>query len=107
MKRQMTVLEYAYRKGGWRASQKALLFAVSWMIAEVALERRIERVEEYSAWWKQSNATSYRELSAFKKCFPKFDTPRDLFDALDMHPGDDTDKELSAIRLGALPVNFA
>ena len=78
---------------------------MSWSIAESSLGRELESIEEYGEWWKQSRATSYREQMAFRKAFP-FDSPRELFDALDYHPAN-ISKELAAAQLAGRGVTFS
>lgn len=66
------------RRGGLRKAQRAMTFVVCWLTVEADLGHE-PSVEEYSAWWKQSARTTYRDLDAFRTCLPEFSTPSGWF----------------------------
>jgi hypothetical protein len=71
-------MAYAYLSGGIREATRACTFLASWLIAREGLKHWPESIEEYCEWWKQSRASGYRELEAFKLCFPMFETATDM-----------------------------
>jgi hypothetical protein len=56
-------------KVGMRNGVRCLSFIVSWGIVFEALGHE-PNMEEYTAYWKQSRATSYRERDAFQLVWP-------------------------------------
>jgi hypothetical protein len=57
------------QNGGIRATISALTFALSWSTAWVSLGHE-PTMEEYWDWWNQSAASAFRELEAWRKCYP-------------------------------------
>jgi hypothetical protein len=57
------------RNGGIRATITALTFSLSWSTAWASLGHE-PSMEEYWDWWNQSAASAFRELEAWRKCYP-------------------------------------
>lgn len=56
------------RNGGWRRAFKAAAYLVSWGIVREHYGHDVTW-PEYESYWKQSRATTAREVKAFKACF--------------------------------------
>jgi hypothetical protein len=61
-------------KIGLRRGMRALTYIVSWGLATEA-EGHPVTMDEYTAYWKQSLSTSYRELDAFRLVWPDLKDP--------------------------------
>lgn len=59
-----------YRRGGFRKANKALTYVAMWVIACEDQHRRVS-VREFSEFWRQSRATSYRQREALAACLPE------------------------------------
>lgn len=59
-----------YRRGGLRKANKALTYVAMWVIACEDQHRRLS-VPEFSEFWLQSVATSYRQREALAACLPE------------------------------------
>ncbi len=57
------------QNGGMRATMTALTFSWSWAMVWASLGRE-PTMEEYWDWWNQSAASAFRELEAWRKCYP-------------------------------------
>jgi adenylosuccinate synthase len=73
-KRRATWFEVMLRRGGMRHAQRAMTFAMCWLMVQQDLGHE-PTVEEYSVWWKQSSRTTYRDLESWRSCMPEFSTP--------------------------------
>jgi hypothetical protein len=66
-------------KGG-----RAVMFLATWYIAEVMREEPLggpeasftEAMRQHATYWEQSERTSFRDLLAFRACFPGEEDPR-------------------------------
>lgn len=72
------VMEFALLSGGIRDATVALTMIASLLIFKDREKRWPRNVDEYCEWWGQSQATGYREMRAFKRCFPMYATPSEL-----------------------------
>lgn len=63
------MLDLGMRNAGFRRTTVALTFAVSWATAWASLGHE-PTMEEYWDWWNQSPASGYRELEAWRACYP-------------------------------------
>jgi hypothetical protein len=71
MAKRVTLLEHLYRKAGYRKGTKAAAFIVAWGIYSDSLpEGERAHMYGYRLYWKESQATAYRELQAFHEVFP-------------------------------------
>jgi hypothetical protein len=59
-----------YRRGGLRKANKALTYVAMWVIACEDQHRELS-VPEFSDFWRQSRATSYRQREALTACLPE------------------------------------
>lgn len=66
-------------KIGMRRGLRALTYIVAWGLASDA-EGHPLTVEEYTAYWKQSLSTSYREREAFLMVWPDLANPGPIWD---------------------------
>lgn len=67
--------EVGVRNAGFRATLRALQFALAWGLATAELGREPESVEELAATMELSVRTAYRDQEAFRKAFPELDSP--------------------------------
>lgn len=72
--KQETLAVYLVRKVGLRKATTVCSFVVAWGIYVEAVEGS-HTLDGYSAYWKQSLATTYRERDFFRICFPDDRTP--------------------------------
>lgn len=69
--RPVTLVEFLYGKLGYRRGTKAAAFIVAWGIYADSLPvDEVWSMHGYAKYWKQSPATSYRELEVFREAFP-------------------------------------
>jgi hypothetical protein len=80
----LMVLAYANTKS-FRRAGRAMTVLIAWAIAEQRLGRALgdgegltAAVREYTAWWKQSERTTWRDLQAFRAAFPTESSPAQL-----------------------------
>lgn len=66
-------------KIGLRRGLRALTYIVSWGLASDA-EGHPLSVDEYTAYWKQSRSTSYRERDAFLMVWPDLADPGPIWE---------------------------
>jgi hypothetical protein len=67
----VTLAEYLFKKVGLRKGTRAAAFIVAWGIYMDSLPpEKKANMYGYSGYWKQSEATSYRELDVFHQAFP-------------------------------------
>lgn len=67
----VTLAEYLFKKVGLRKGTRAAAFIVAWgLYAESVPPESTPTMVGYTAYWKQSEATSYRELDVFHQAFP-------------------------------------
>lgn len=72
--RRMTLAETLVRKVGLRKATSVAAFIVAWGIYSEK-EDAPHTMDAYSAFWGQSNATTYRERDLFRICFPEDKLP--------------------------------
>lgn len=72
--REQTLAEYLVKKVGLRKASGVCSFVVAWGIYTERVEGP-HTLDGYSAYWKQSNATTYRERDTFRICFPEDKIP--------------------------------
>lgn len=72
--KQETLAVYLVRKVGLRKATTVCSFVVAWGIYTEAVEGS-HTLDGYSAYWKQSLATTYRERDVFRICFPEDKVP--------------------------------
>lgn len=65
--RRRSVLRVLVEKGGLRPAFRAATYLASWGACFEQLGRR-PTWEEYTEFWKHSNATTARDVAAFKRC---------------------------------------
>jgi hypothetical protein len=74
MAKREPLLMHLYRESGFREGTRAAEFIVSWGLyvdsGDVRPVGALPSMEDYSRYWKQSLATSYRGLRAFHESFP-------------------------------------
>ena len=75
-----SVLDEMFARVGPREAMKVATFVSAWKIAN---DRRPHpdqpfHKEDFSSFWQQSTAKTYRDLHAFRKCFPEYATPDEL-----------------------------
>lgn len=79
--KRQTLAEFLFREVGWRKGTKVAAFIVAWGIySDQVPEGEKTHLWGYSQYWKQSNANTYRELSAFHEVFPDDVLPDRLWD---------------------------
>jgi len=71
----MTWADLGYRNAGIRATSRDLKFAMAWGLATAELGREPESIEEYAATLEESRATAFRDQQAFRRAFPKEESP--------------------------------
>lgn len=82
--REVSLLEYAIAKGGFRNGNKAMTYIVQWGICREFLEHDPE-IEEYAEWWKVSLATAYRDQQYFRQVFEQHETPAAIWSQVRDH----------------------
>ena len=71
MAKREPLLMHLYRENGFREGTRAGEFIVGWGIYSESLEAgQRPTMDGYSAYWRESQATSYRGLRAFRTAFP-------------------------------------
>jgi hypothetical protein len=70
-----TWAELGYKNAGIRTTGRALGFVVEWGLATAVLGREPVSVEEFAEVAEESRATAFRNQQAFRKAFPKEETP--------------------------------
>jgi len=73
------LLVVAGRRVGLRKAMKVLTYMTAWEHVREDLGRA-PTAEEYAKWWRESNATAYREQALFRQAFPDESTPARLLD---------------------------
>jgi hypothetical protein len=73
--RQVTWADVGYRNAGFRATARALKFAMAWGLATAELGREPISIEEYAETVEESRATAFRDQQAFRKAFPDETSP--------------------------------
>lgn len=63
------MIDTGLANGGFRAMTTALTFSISWATAWASLGHE-PTMEEYWDWWNQSAASAFRELAAWRRCYP-------------------------------------
>jgi len=102
-KRRLTLVEYLYRTLGYRKGTRAAAFIVAWGIYSDSLpDGERAHMYGYANYWKQSQATSYRELETFHAAFPDDALPDRVWAQLREHV--DARKSVSVATAQALPV---
>lgn len=74
------LLLIAQRRIGLRKAIRVLGFMAEWDHARSKMRRDTITVEEYRAWWKESQRTAYRRQEEFRAAFPGEKTPDRLLD---------------------------
>ena len=64
------LLLYLYRKVGFRDALRAAEFLTAWGVYVDSESPEKPSVEGYAKYWKESIATAYRGLAAFRRAFP-------------------------------------
>lgn len=77
-KREQSLGEYLVRKVGLRRAVKVCSFVVAWGIYVEKTEGPYT-VFGYTDYWRQSRATSFRELDLFRIAFPAQEYPTELW----------------------------
>lgn len=72
--RQQTLAEFLVKKVGLRKAVGVCSFVVAWGIYTERVQGP-HTLDAYSAYWGQSNATTYRERDTFRICFPEDKVP--------------------------------
>lgn len=69
--KRVTLAEFLFEKVGFRKGTRVAAFIAAWGLYVESLppEKKATMVG-YTAYWKQSEATSYRELDVFHQAFP-------------------------------------
>lgn len=102
-KRPVTLVEYLFRSLGYRKGTKAAAFIVAWGIyADSVGDGERPGMHGYAKYWKQSVATSYRELEVFREAFPEDPFPDRVWAMIREHV--ETRKSRSVATAQALPV---
>lgn len=100
-----TLIEVVYaRTGSFRETAKACKLVTGWRAALYDLGRDELTIGEYVEWADpvvSSRATTYRQLEAFRKAFPRAENPNQLCAALGPLVADELDP------LVELPATFA
>jgi hypothetical protein len=82
-----SVLEVAYlQTGSLRRAARVAAFVFAWGKVRRELGRE-PSMEEYAAWWRESNATAYREQALFREVFPQLHDPGPILDLLEARRG--------------------
>jgi hypothetical protein len=74
-----TVMEVACARAGVLKGARVVAFICQWTMASQALGHAIT-LEEYRAWWKESERTAYRYQREFRDVFPHLATPQPFAD---------------------------
>jgi hypothetical protein len=70
-RKRVTLLEYLYGNQGYRKGTKSAAFIVAWGLYSDSLgQDQRAHMDGYSKYWRQSRASSYRELAVFHEVFP-------------------------------------
>lgn len=82
MPRKNTLYAVLLDRVGFRKTNHVLTFVLAWATARALLEdddawpETISgRIAAYSDWWKQSHASSWRELALWREALPEFEDP--------------------------------
>jgi len=78
--KESTLLQIATKRVGVRSGFKAVTYMVAWQIVRDDLGHD-PTVAQYADWWRESQATAYREQALFREAFPEERTPARLLDA--------------------------
>lgn len=98
----MTLAEFLVRKVGLLKAVKVAAFIAAWGIYSEHAQDRLT-IEGYTAYWRQSVSTSYRERDLFVICFPEERNPSRLWALLrDVYDGREGRDVLGARVLGAV-----
>jgi hypothetical protein len=73
--RPVTWADVGYKNAGFRATARALKFALAWGLATADLGREPQSIEEYAEIMSESRATAFRNQQAFRKAFPEEVSP--------------------------------
>jgi len=79
--RPVTWADVGYKNAGFRATARALKFALAWGLATAELGREPKSIEEYAETVEESRATAYRDHQAFRKAFPDEVSPARMNEA--------------------------
>lgn len=102
-RRPVTFAEFLFRKLGYRKGTKVAAFVVAWGIYTDSLqEGRRASMFGYANYWKQSQATSYRELEVFHEAFPDEVLPDRVWSVVGRHVEERKSRAVAAAQ--ALPV---
>lgn len=72
------------QRAGIRRGSDVCTFVLCWWALMAEKDGEEPTVEEYGEYWKVSRATAYREMQRFRECWPEFDTPAGVAEALDL-----------------------
>lgn len=75
MARSVMLGEFLAGRVGLYKATKVVAFIVAWGIYSDKTPGEAHTLDGYSAYWKQSRATTYRERDLFRLCFPDDKVP--------------------------------
>ena len=90
------------RRVGFRKAMKVLTFIVAWGVVIEDTGDEDIGIEDYAAWWRESERTAFREQALFREAMPDEDTPTRLW--LAVRAQIDAKDKAAPARLGTLPV---
>jgi hypothetical protein len=97
-------MELCVARAGMLRGARVAAFIAQWTIVSQALDRPIT-LEDYGAWWHESERTVYRHQARFREVFPQLKTPQPISDAAIARAGEWRDRGVAGI--GELPVSLA
>lgn len=74
-KKRATWAEVGLQHAGFRATVRALRFAMAWGLATAELGREPESIDEYAEVMQENRRTAFRDQAAFREAFPMEDSP--------------------------------
>lgn len=93
---------FVVEKIGWRQGLKALTFLAAWGIASENVGHPIT-MQEYTDYWGQSLATSYKERDAFAQVWPDaMKTPGVVWDKVKPHVSERESRTVAAAQVLAV-----
>jgi len=91
-------------KVGWREGLRAVTFLAAWGLATDALGHPVS-MKEYAAYWKQSEALTYRERVAFGTVWPEsVDNPEVVWEPIKRQVRNRSSKAVAAADVLAVRV---
>jgi hypothetical protein len=74
-------LQVAVANAGFRKAYRAMMWALSWAIAQEALGHD-PSVDDVATWWGEPRRTAFSEQQAFREAFPTLLTPAPMFESV-------------------------